>query len=57
LVKRNLDTINNIAAAAKYYEYLSSLKTPLNPFLGSIGVVLHEQIAYLLAVSAHGVVI
>ena len=38
LVKWNLDTINNIAIPAKKYENLSSLKIPLHPFLGSIGV-------------------
>jgi amidase len=38
LVKWNLDTINNIAAPVKNYEHLSSLKIPLHPFLGSIGV-------------------
>jgi len=38
LVKWNLDTINNTATPAKNYENLSSLKIPLHPFLGSIGV-------------------
>jgi len=38
LVKWNLDTINNIATPAKNYENLSSLKIPLHPFLGSVGV-------------------
>jgi len=38
LVKWNLDTISNTATPAKNYENLSSLKIPLHPFLGSIGV-------------------
>ena len=38
LVKWNLDTINNIATPVRNYENLSSLKIPLHPFLGSIGV-------------------
>jgi len=38
LIKWNLDTINNMATPAKKYENLSSLKIPLHPFLGSIGV-------------------
>ena len=38
LVKWNLDLINNTATPAKEYEHLSSLKVPLHPFLGSVGV-------------------
>jgi acetamidase/formamidase len=38
LVKWNIDTINNIASPPKNYKNLSSLKIPLHPFLGSIGV-------------------
>ena len=38
LVKWNLDLINNTASPAKAYEHLSSLKIPLHPFLGSVGV-------------------
>ena len=38
LVKWNLDLTTNTATPAKEYEHLSSLKIPLHPFLGSIGV-------------------
>ena len=38
LVKWDLDTINNNGTPAKKYEHLSSLKIPLHPFLGSVGV-------------------
>jgi len=38
LVKWNLDLTSNTATPAKEYEHLSSLRIPLHPFLGSIGV-------------------
>jgi len=38
LVRWNLDLTTNTATPAKEYEHLSSLKIPLHPFLGSIGV-------------------
>lgn len=38
LVKWYLDTIKYVATPAKNYTNLSSLKIPLHPFLGSIGV-------------------
>ncbi|MFT3934907.1 MAG: acetamidase/formamidase family protein [Chitinophagaceae bacterium] len=34
----NLDLVNNTASPAGDYEHLSSLKVPVHPFLGSVGV-------------------
>ncbi|HNP24750.1 MAG TPA: acetamidase/formamidase family protein [Panacibacter sp.] len=38
LVKWRLDLVNQTASPEKAYEHLSTLKVPLHPFLGSIGV-------------------
>lgn len=38
LVKWSLDTINSMTTPAKNYQNLSTLKIPLHPFLGSVGV-------------------